>query len=107
MKSIPRPELPRGLITLFFLLSPSNATTIPLWKKAILLVNGEEVGDFRDKQITIKVSPGDIISIDGSFYIHELVFKVVAVSENVGQPEIGQIIFVQGDISMVGEVRMK
>lgn len=76
-------------------------------EKAILLVNGEEVADFRDKQITIKVSPGDVLSIDGSFYVHELVFKVVAVSENVGQPEIGQIIHVQGDVAVVGEVRMK
>jgi len=76
-------------------------------EKAVLIVNGEEVGDFRDKQLTIKVSPGDIVSIDGSFYTHELVFKVVAASENVGQPEIGQIIRVNGDIALVGNVRMK
>lgn len=76
-------------------------------EKAILLVNGEEVGDFRDKQLTIKVSPGDTVSIDGSFYTHELIFKVVAASENVGQPEIGQIIRVNGDVALVGEVRMK
>lgn len=76
-------------------------------EKAVLLVNGEEVGDFRDKQLTIKVSPGDIVAVDGSYYIHQLVFKVVAVSENVAQPEIGQMIIVDGDVAMVGEVKIK
>lgn len=76
-------------------------------EKALLLINGKEVADFRDKQITVKVSPGDVVAIDGSFYVHELIFKVVATSENVAQPEVGQVVEVYGDISMLGEVRLK
>ena len=76
-------------------------------EKAVLLINGEEVGDFRAKQITVKVSPGDVLAIDGSFYIHEIVFKVVAASENVAQPEIGQTVRVLGDIGVLGEVRLR
>jgi hypothetical protein len=76
-------------------------------EKAVLLINGKEVGDFRDKKITVKVSSGDVLAIDGSFYVHELIFKVAATSENVAQPEIGQVIRVCGDIGMLGEVRLK
>lgn len=75
--------------------------------KAVLLINGEEVADFHNKQITVKVSHGDLLSIDGSFYVYEIVFKVVAASENVTQPEIGQEIRVSGNIEPVGEVRLK
>lgn len=75
--------------------------------KAVLLINGEEVGSFHDKQITVKVADGDVLAVDGSFYIHEIVFEVVAASENVAQPELGQTVTVFGDIRMLGEVRLK
>lgn len=76
-------------------------------EKAVLLINGKEVGDFRDKEITVKVSSGDVLAIDGSFYVHEIIFKVVAVSENVVQPEIGQVVRVFGNTAMLGEVCLK
>jgi len=75
-------------------------------EKAVLLINGEEVGDFRNKQLTVKVSEGDVLAIDGSFYIHELIFEVVATSENVAQPEIGQTVRVYQDIAVLGKVRL-
>jgi len=76
-------------------------------EKAVLLINGKKVTDFRQKQVTVKVSPGDVLAIDGSFYIHELIFKVAAVSENVAQPEIGQVIRVKGDVVTIGEVKLE
>jgi hypothetical protein len=76
-------------------------------EKAVLLINGEEVGNFRDKQLTVKVADRDVLAIDGSFYIHELVFEVVAASQNIAQPEIGQTVRVYQDIGILGEVRLK
>ena len=76
-------------------------------EKAVLVVNGEEVADFREKQVTIKVAPGDILAVDGSFYTHEIVFRVVAASQNVSQPEIGQTVKVEGDVVILCEVRLK
>lgn len=75
--------------------------------KAVLLINGDEVGSFKDKQLTIKVQDGDVLAIDGSFYIHEVTFEVVAASENVAQPEIGQTVLVYGDVTLLGQVRLK
>jgi hypothetical protein len=82
----------------------SNFTSLD---KAVLLINGEEVGNFSDKQLTVKVQEGDVLAIDGSFYIHELVFEVVAASQNVAQPEIGQTVLVYGDVALLGQVRLK
>ncbi|GAW91007.1 hypothetical protein [Calderihabitans maritimus] len=73
-------------------------------QKAILLVNGEKVADFRDKQVTVRVFPGDFLEIDGSFYTLPLRFKVVATSSNIARPSVGQVIEVQGGVAKVGKV---
>jgi len=70
-------------------------------QKAKLLINDRVVTDFRDKQVTVRVNPQDVISIDGSYYTHRLVFKVVSVSNNVAQPKAGKIVEVyQNQVSL-------
>ncbi|HBT20501.1 MAG TPA: hypothetical protein DEA47_03930 [Peptococcaceae bacterium] len=76
-------------------------------EKAVLLINGKEVADFRKKQVTVKVSQGDVLAIDGTYYVHDLTFKVVSVSENVRQPKKGQIVNVSGDVVVIGPVELK
>ncbi|NLO89709.1 MAG: hypothetical protein GX088_05195 [Clostridia bacterium] len=76
-------------------------------EKAVLLINGKEVSDFRNKQVTVKVNQGDVLAIDGTYYVHELIFKVVSVSENVEQPKKGQVVKVNGNVSMIGTVELK
>jgi len=61
-------------------------------QKAKLLINDSVVADFRDKQVTVRVNPHDVLSIDGSYYTHRLVFKIVSASKNVAQPKTGRMV---------------
>lgn len=75
-------------------------------QKAKLLVNGKEVTDFRDSQVTIRVNPGDEIAVDGSFYTHQLNLVVAAVSENIGVPATGEEIVVRQNVVTLPTVKL-
>ncbi|MBO8168327.1 MAG: hypothetical protein H0Z35_03960 [Thermoanaerobacteraceae bacterium] len=76
-------------------------------QKARLLINDVEVTDFREKQVTVKVNPGDVISIDGSYYMHKLVFEVVGTSGNILYPQEGETIEVNGDVVSLRPVKLR
>lgn len=75
--------------------------------KAKLLINGEEVADFRKKQITVRVYPEDVIEIDGSFYNRHLNFEVIKISSNILQPLAHQKIQTNRNIAKIGKVKFK
>jgi len=75
--------------------------------KAKLLINGQETSDFRDKKITVKVYPDDVISIDGSFYNRPLEFKVSEASPNISNPTPNQIIKTNSTVESFGKVKFK
>ncbi|MGI6684842.1 MAG: hypothetical protein ACOX47_05030 [Bacillota bacterium] len=75
--------------------------------KAKLLVNGEEIADFRNKKITVKVYPDDIISIDGTFYNRPLAFEISEISPNISWPVLHQIIETKSTVEHLGQVKFK
>lgn len=56
--------------------------------RAVVLVNGREVADFQDGEVSLKVCSGDEIVIDGSTYDCQLVFQITAVSMGVLWPPV-------------------
>lgn len=75
--------------------------------KAGLLINGEKAADFRLKQVTVKVFPGDTIEIDGSFYSRPLTFKVVQASSHLSQPCLHQLVQTDSNRVFLGKVKLK
>lgn len=75
--------------------------------KAKLLINNQEVADFRDKKITVKVSPDDIISIDGSFYHQPLEFEISESSSNIFYPALHQVIKTNSTVESLDKVKFK
>ena len=75
-------------------------------EKAVLLINGREVTDFREKQVTAKVLSGDVLAVDGTFYDHEIYFRILSTSENVAEPRVDHLFRVRGDIVTIGKVQL-
>ncbi|ATW24097.1 hypothetical protein [Candidatus Formimonas warabiya] len=75
--------------------------------KARILINGTEVADFRNKQVTIKVYPDDLIEIDGSFYDRRLKFEIIGVSDSIGEPTLHQVIQTYRSVTSLGKVKFK
>ena len=75
--------------------------------KAKLMINGQETTDFRDKKITIKVYPDDIISIDGSYYNRTLEFEVSEASPNIFYPTLHQVVKTNSTVESFGKVKFK
>lgn len=73
-------------------------------QKASILINGQKVGDFQQKQVNIFVHHDDIIEIDGTFYAYPLTIWVKEVSENVRYPQKDQVIEVNKNLVRVGKV---
>lgn len=96
----PVTAVPAGTLTL----SLMNYTSL---QKAVLLRNGEPVGDFRDKQLTIRVNDGDQLALDGSFYTYPLSFEVTSISDNITSPKAKQMIEVRHNVVNIGPVRIK
>ncbi|NLC06923.1 MAG: hypothetical protein GX755_02995 [Syntrophomonadaceae bacterium] len=89
-----------GTITLELI----NFSSMP---KATVLVNGQEVADFREKRVTIPVRNDDILEINGSYYQHSLTVLILDVSENVRYPKKKQEIKVNQSLTRIGQVTLK
>jgi hypothetical protein len=75
--------------------------------KANLLVNQKKVADFRQKQITIRILPGDIIEIDGSFYNQPINFEITKISPNIIESSFQKQIRTNSNVVLVGKVEFK
>lgn len=78
-------------------------SSLPL---ARLLVNGESGGVFSDRYVTVFVSDGDILEIDGTRYSRPFEIEVLDVSKGLEQPQPGLRIKINGSVSAVGVVRV-
>jgi len=75
--------------------------------KADLLINGKKIADFRQKRVTVKIYPSDVIEVDGSFYARPLEFEVVNLSANVETPNLHQHVQTNSSTALVGKVKFK
>lgn len=78
-------------------------SSLPL---ARLLVNGEHGGVFSDRYVTVFVSDGDVLAIDGTRYSRPFEIEVLDVSRGVEQPRPGLSIKVNGSVGNIGVVRV-
>ncbi|NPV26297.1 MAG: hypothetical protein HPY81_02325 [Firmicutes bacterium] len=95
-----RPSVPTGTLTVSLL----NYSSL---QKAVLLRNGEPIGDFRDKHLTVRVHAGDVLEVDGSYYNYPLALEITAASENIVSPKVKQRIEVKHNVVKLGVVQLK
>ncbi|GAB6117719.1 hypothetical protein JCM16816_13160 [Thermoanaerobacter brockii subsp. lactiethylicus] len=93
-------------------LSQEGKVTIEVVEKdkalnSFVLLNGEPVANFFTKSITITVRPNQILEIDGTREKEPLHFKVVAISENVIEPQNTTVVKVDKNIQKICMVRLK
>lgn len=91
------PDKEMGSITL-------ELTNFSAMEKAVILVNGQVVADFREKRVTIPVNSGDTLEVDGSFYQYPLAILIQDVSNNVGYPKENQVIKVEQSRVNLGRI---
>ncbi len=75
-------------------------------EKALVLVNGQVAGDFREKRITIPVQAGDTVEVDGSYYQYPLSILVQQVSDNIASPKAKQVIKVERSRARIGQITL-
>lgn len=75
---------------------------------ARVLVNGEPMGEFRDRYATVFVQEGDLLEVDGTLYGRPFEVEILDVSKEVIFPATGTSFRVEGGaVCPVGKVRMK
>jgi hypothetical protein len=80
----------------------------PSYEKIGILLNGESIGSFiNDDEIKIYVHDNDLIEIDGTKYNKNLDIKVVAISNNIETPNLGNILTTFQSIEILGKVKLK
>lgn len=72
-----------------------------------VLVNGQEITDFNEKEVTIGVNDGDEVVIDGSFYKPVIKIRIIELSDNIKNLKLNQEILITSEIVSLGEVRVE
>lgn len=72
-----------------------------------ILVNGEEVGSFLQKNVKIKVKNGDVIEIDGSSVNEDMEIAIISKSDNIITECIGKRILVNSNIKKIVKVKIE
>jgi hypothetical protein len=75
--------------------------------KAFILINGDPKYSFKEKKLKINIKQGDLIEMDGTNYNQTLYVKVIDSSDNVIEPQKTAVIKVNGDIEVIGKVRLR
>ncbi|SNX55421.1 hypothetical protein [Thermoanaerobacterium sp. RBIITD] len=74
---------------------------------AYVLVNGDPKYNFKNRSVDIIVKSDELIEIDGTKYKQNLYVKVSDTSDNVIEPQKTAVIKVNGNIEIVGRVKLK
>jgi len=74
--------------------------------QARLLVNGEVVGVFNGRYVTVSVAEGDVLQVDGTEYERPFEIEVMDVSREVAEPQQGLTITVNEGLRNIALVRL-
>ncbi len=74
--------------------------------KLQVLINGESVGKFNDRYVTVQVQEGDLIELDATFYNNPAQIEVLETSAQVVYPKQGQTLKATG-ITSLGKVTIQ
>lgn len=72
-----------------------------------VIINGVEKANFLTKELTLQVSPGDQIAIDGSSCSKAVRVEVINTSPRIISPKLGSIIQLQGDVKYLAPIQVK
>ncbi len=81
-----------------------NFSALPHLK---VLINGAEFAEFKDRYVTVPVSNEDVLEIDGTFYQHQIIVRVLNITPGVAAPAAGHKLTVNGTVVPVGTVKIK
>ncbi|MGE5632517.1 MAG: hypothetical protein ACM3TR_15700 [Caulobacteraceae bacterium] len=70
-------------------------------------VNGEKVPSPAGKTIKLEVKNNDIIEISGSDFNDIAILRITSASENITVPEPGKVVYVNGNLVLVGRVKLR
>lgn len=74
---------------------------------AIILVNGEEIRNFKDNEVELKLIAGDVVEIDSTYYNFPVNYRVVNISDNLAYPQKDQVFTCNQGIAMIGKIIVK
>jgi hypothetical protein len=72
-----------------------------------VLVNGDEVAAFADKNLFIPVRDGDVVEIDGSALQQQEEVRIISKSENISTSCVGKSIRIENGIRKLVKVRVE
>ena len=75
--------------------------------KAVVLINGQQSGDFKDGDVLIRVYEGDTVTIDTTAYDRELEFYIGNYSKNIDIDKLNQVLVSYRGRIDVGTVSFK
>jgi hypothetical protein len=70
-------------------------------------VNGEKVLSPSGKTIKLEVKDNDIVEISGSSFNDLAILRITSVTDNVTVPELGKVVYVNGNLVLVGRVKLR
>ena len=76
-------------------------------REAHLLVNGEVAGTFHDKQLVVRVYPGDMLEIDTSAYLNTCRFRIIKKSSHIRAETIAEEIITENGYGWIGKISFK
>lgn len=75
--------------------------------RAIVRVNGETVGNLRDKVLSVGVRDGEFIEIDTTFYPQPVKIRISQTSKNLRYPRQGEALELLQEVVCLGPVSIK
>lgn len=76
-------------------------------EEARLLINGEEAGTFVQKQLVVRVYPGDVLEIDTSAYLTPCRFQIVKKSSHIREETVADMITTESGYGWIGKISFK
>ncbi|MDD2621242.1 MAG: hypothetical protein PHC92_11315 [Syntrophomonadaceae bacterium] len=93
-------QSPQAMITLTL----QEFSSLP---KASIIVNGKTKGYFKEKEIKLQLSGGDVLEIDSTFYDFPVDYQISKVSQNMAFPKQGRLYTANQSIVMIGKIIVK
>lgn len=85
-------------------ISLTNLTSL---ENALVRVNGKPAGNLGNREVTVKVSGGDIIDIDTSFYPYQVEITITNTSPNLLYPRAHLTLTLKEEVVRLGPVKVK
>lgn len=76
-------------------------------KRACVLINGVQAGNFTSQTLTLRVFAGDIVEIDCSSYGRPVYFRLIKASSGIDRSALKSELILNGQRGSVGQIKFK